>query len=196
MKYHVIYTDGSEQEYETLEQTEQGIMETVTGCDFAVTVKDVFAIDGEKRLDFEFSWTVTVSLAPRALVGLHAGLRPSDSRDGGSDLGRVSKQVLRADRANSDRPRAQGHRHRSLRHRKASGIRFWLPALPGHVPGSGFLVGIDSCHSHRTASGPANDLGRPNPAGRVGWLQGVYTASPLQADSWGVVSTLIGRSSA
>ena len=60
MKYHVIYTDGSEQEYETLEQTEEGVRETVTGCDFAVTVNGVFAIDAGKRLDFGCSWTLTL----------------------------------------------------------------------------------------------------------------------------------------
>ena len=64
MKYHVIYTDGSEQEYETLEQTEEGIRETVTGCDFAVTVNEVFAVDDGKRLDFDFSWTVALRRQP------------------------------------------------------------------------------------------------------------------------------------
>jgi hypothetical protein len=60
MKYHVIYTDGSEQDYETLEQTEEGIRETATGCDFAVTVLEVYGIDAGKRLDFGSSWTVTL----------------------------------------------------------------------------------------------------------------------------------------
>ena len=65
---------------------------------------------------------------PRAVVGLRAGLCPPDHRDGGSDMGRVGEQVLRADRPNPDRPRAQGHRHWSLCHRPTSGIRFW-PSL-------------------------------------------------------------------
>ena len=64
MRYHVIYTDGLEQEYETLKQTEEGIMETVTGCDFAVTVNEVFAIDAEKRLDFTCILTVALKRQP------------------------------------------------------------------------------------------------------------------------------------
>ena len=37
------------------------------------------------------------------------------------------------------------------------------------------------------APGRANDLGGPNPAGRVAGLRGVRPASPIPADSWGVV---------
>lgn len=58
MKYHFTYIDGSEHEYETLQQAEEGIREIVTGCDFAVTVNEVFAIDSGKRLVFGCSWSV------------------------------------------------------------------------------------------------------------------------------------------
>ena len=82
----------------------------------------------------------SLSLVPRTVVGLRAGLCPPDHRDGGSDLGTVGEQVLRADRPHPDRSRSQGHRHRSLRHRPASGIRLWPTcsswASPWHwVPG-------------------------------------------------------------
>lgn len=60
MKYHVSFSDGSEQDYETLEQAEEGIRDTVSGCDFAVTVNEVFALDAGKRLHFGCSWTVTL----------------------------------------------------------------------------------------------------------------------------------------
>ena len=46
-----------------------------------------------------------------------------DRRNRRSDMGRVGEQVLRADRPHPDRPRAQGHRYRSLCHRPTSGIR-------------------------------------------------------------------------
>ena len=62
-----------------------------------------------------------------------------------------------------------------------------LPALHRHAPGSGFLVGIDPRHPVVPAPGPANDLGGPNPAGRVGGLRGVRSTSPISVDSWGLV---------
>ena len=46
----------------------------------------------------------------------------------------VGEQVLRAARPHPDRPWSQGHRHRSLRHHPASGIRFRLPASSWACP--------------------------------------------------------------
>ena len=74
---------------------------------------------------------------------------------------------------------SQSHRRRSLRHRPASGICVGLPLLHGHVLVSGFRVGSDPRHSGVPAPGPENNPGGPNAAGRIGWLQGVCTASPI-----------------
>ena len=79
--------------------------------------------------------------------GCLAGLCPDDHRVRGPDLGNVGEQVLRAERPHPDRPWSQGHRHRSLRHRPASGIRLRLPVLPRHAPGPGLPVGFDPRHA-------------------------------------------------
>jgi hypothetical protein len=39
-----IYTDGNTEEFPTVRDAEIGILETVTGCDFAATVEKVEAI--------------------------------------------------------------------------------------------------------------------------------------------------------
>ena len=46
----------------------------------------------------------------------------------------VGEQVLRAERPHPDRPWSQGHRHRSLRHRQASGIRPRASVVPRACP--------------------------------------------------------------
>lgn len=38
---HVHYTDGSEEHYNTVAEAEEGISETVFGCDFAVMVEEI-----------------------------------------------------------------------------------------------------------------------------------------------------------
>ncbi len=45
--YHAIYTDGSEKNYATLTDAENGIRETVAGCNFAVQVDTITDPNGE-----------------------------------------------------------------------------------------------------------------------------------------------------
>lgn len=65
----VTYTDGEVEKFDTIEDAEDGILETVTGCDFAVTVASVFE---EGKREVCCSWTV--KLYPRIpLAHLLAG---------------------------------------------------------------------------------------------------------------------------
>lgn len=43
----VVYTDGSEDVYEDIEAAENGIIDTITGCDFAVAVARAENHDGQ-----------------------------------------------------------------------------------------------------------------------------------------------------
>lgn len=55
---YVKYTDGSEESYDSIEEAEDGIHETVTGCDFAATVETVE--DTETGETLFVSWSCKV----------------------------------------------------------------------------------------------------------------------------------------
>ena len=50
-KVHVIYDDGTEEDYSSIHDAQVGIRKTITGCDFAIEVADVSATmtDGKSR---------------------------------------------------------------------------------------------------------------------------------------------------
>lgn len=59
----VVYTDGSESAYEDIEAAQNGIIDTMTGCDFAIAVQRVENHDGQTLY---CSWKVELRLDPGA----------------------------------------------------------------------------------------------------------------------------------
>ena len=54
---HVTYSDGQQEQYGSVAEAEQGIAETVLGCDFAITVDDVQVDDGP---DLACEWSINL----------------------------------------------------------------------------------------------------------------------------------------
>lgn len=57
MKIKVCYTDGNDETYKSIKEAEDGIEETVLGCDFATTV-DHIEVSGKGAKDLGCRWSV------------------------------------------------------------------------------------------------------------------------------------------
>ena len=59
MKINVIYTDATEESFDSIEDAEYGIEATVLGCDFAATVESVERInDDGTKTELGVAWQV------------------------------------------------------------------------------------------------------------------------------------------
>lgn len=58
---HVRYSDGTSKTYRDLEAAQEGILDTVTGCDFATTVEMVVDEDGSTLY---CEWSLTLKDTP------------------------------------------------------------------------------------------------------------------------------------
>lgn len=54
----VFYTDGNSETFGTVGEAEAGIRETVTGCDFAATVDEVYQEVEGKRSPLFCNWSL------------------------------------------------------------------------------------------------------------------------------------------
>ena len=57
-KVTVKYTDGTEESYGSIKEAEKGILETITGCDFAVNVQDIEYQNGKNKSDLYCKWHI------------------------------------------------------------------------------------------------------------------------------------------
>lgn len=61
-KIRATYTDGNVEEFPNVREAEAGILETITGCDFAANVETVEAIGDKDEVLAEFNcrWGLTL----------------------------------------------------------------------------------------------------------------------------------------
>ena len=95
----------------------------------------------------------------RSTTGDHPACRGALLLAGFAGLMGRRQQVFRAVRPHPDRPRSPCHRHRSLCHHPASGIRLQFRVLPGYAPGSGLPVVTDPRRAHVSDAGRADGPG-------------------------------------
>jgi hypothetical protein len=57
---HVCYDDGTFELHQSIEEAEEGIRETICGCNFAISVESVIEVTdtGELTTEFSCDWTV------------------------------------------------------------------------------------------------------------------------------------------
>ena len=101
-----------------------------------------------------------VSLVSRPVVGLRDRVRPAASpgSPGSTWAEAVNKFFEPTVRIQTDRGH-HGHRHRSLSHHPASGIRLRLRVLPRRPPGARLRVGTDPRHDPQCVPGRADGPG-------------------------------------
>lgn len=58
MIVEVKYNDGSYQEYSNIPAAQKGIRETVLGCDFAITVKNIRVLDNGNYRSLAEKWSL------------------------------------------------------------------------------------------------------------------------------------------
>lgn len=75
---HVWYTDGTEEDYVNFTAAQEGIRETVAGCDFVATVHEVVAtMEDGTEYDLYCKWDVSFEVQVPGY-----GLRPAGVLDG------------------------------------------------------------------------------------------------------------------
>lgn len=99
MKVHVEYTDGTIEEFDNLQDAQQGIQETVTGCDFATSVRRVYSIPGddpedEREIPLFCNWSCTLTAEPLRETTLAIKVRYNPAATDPESLAAAFDQLL------------------------------------------------------------------------------------------------------
>jgi hypothetical protein len=63
MPLTVYYTDGTEETYNSIEEAEEGVSETVFGCNFAVNVGSIEGEVNGQAKEYSVTWSVKIAEA-------------------------------------------------------------------------------------------------------------------------------------